>query len=199
MLKAVADTIAHRGDVGLVITGITNTDELERAWSRLNERMNRIDASFSAGAGPAVIVQEMIPEGIEVFAGVSTDETFGPNISFGLGGVAVELLDDVALRALPLRTGDAAAMIDETRAVTLLEGFRGRPRADIAGLIGCIEALAGLAWAESDHLAEIDLNPILVRPEGQGYVVVDALIVPPKNPEPESHRFHVHALAPQWR
>ena len=189
VVKAVSDAIAHRSDAGLVITGVADLDELERAYRRIAERLAGlgdagagtsagVDASTGRGSEAAVLVQEMIADGVEVFAGTSTDETFGPSVSFGLGGTAVELLDDTALRVLPLRTGDAEAMIDEIRAAPLLRGFRGRPPADVEALIGCIEALAGLAWAERDHLAEIDLNPILVRPEGRGCVVADALIVP---------------------
>lgn len=189
VVKAVSDAIAHRSDAGLVITGIADLDELERAHRQIIERLSGIggagadasagvDAGTGRGSGAGILVQEMIADGIEVFAGISTDETFGPSVTFGLGGTAVELLDDTALRVLPLRTGDAEAMIDEIRAAPLLRGFRGRPPADVEVLIGCIEALAGLAWAERDHLAEIDLNPILVRPEGRGCVVADALIVP---------------------
>lgn len=188
VVKAVSDAIAHRSDAGLVITGVADLNELKRAYRQIVERLAGLgdgagtsaggDAGTGRGSEVAVLVQEMIGDGVEVFAGISTDETFGPSVSFGLGGTAVELLDDTALRVLPLRTGDAEVMIDEIRAAPLLRGFRGRPPADIGALIGCIEALAGLAWAERDHLAEIDLNPILVRPEGRGCVVADALIVP---------------------
>ena len=101
---------------------------------------------------------------------------FGPVLAFGTGGVMVELLDDVALRPLPLRAGEARAMIAETRAATLLAGFRGRPRGDTAALARALEAIADFAWAERDALAELDVNPIVVRETG--CVVVDALIVP---------------------
>lgn len=198
-VKAVSDAIAHRSDAGLVITGVADIDELERAYRQIAERLVNLGHSVGDGdgrgspgvdAGPgspaSILVQEMIDDGVEVFAGTSTDEAFGPVLSFGLGGTAVELLDDTALRVLPLRDGDAAAMIDEIRGAPLLKGFRGRPPADVEALIGGIETLAGLAWAERDHLAEIDLNPILVRPEGRGCVVADALIVPRARLHPQS-------------
>ncbi len=98
-------------------------------------------------------------------------------LAFGAGGVLVEALDDVALRALPLRPGDAQAMVAETRVARLLAGGR-RPPSDVDALCRILEALADLAWAERDILAELDVNPILVREEGRGCVVVDALIVP---------------------
>ena len=120
----------------------------------------------------------MIAGGVEVFAGVSRDPDFGLVLAAGLGGVAVEALDDVALRALPLREGDAAAMIAETRAARVLAGLRGRPPADAGALVRCLEALADFAWAEREEVAEIDVNPIMVLPAGRGCVVVDALVVP---------------------
>ena len=191
-VKAVSDAFAHRSDAGLVVTGVADIGGLERAYRQIAERLASLGHSAGAGAGAgrgpsaAILVQEMIDGGVEVFAGTSTDETFGPAVSFGLGGTAVELLDDTALRVLPLRAGDAAAMIDEIRGAPLLRGFRGRPPADVESLIGCVETLAGLAWAERDCLAEIDLNPVLVRPEGRGCVVADALIVPRPRPHPRS-------------
>ena len=98
-------------------------------------------------------------------------------MAFGAGGVLIEALDDVALRCLPLREGDAKAMIEETRAATLLAGHRGRPAGDVVALTRCLEALADFAWAERASLKELDVNPIVVRETGAGCVVVDALIV----------------------
>jgi acetyltransferase len=122
----------------------------------------------------------MACDGLEVFAGVSTDPAFGPMLAFGAGGVLVEALDDVALRPLPLRAGDAEAMIAETRVAGLLAGYRGRPPADRAALARCLTALADFAWAERELVAEIDVNPIVAGPSG--CVVVDALIVPRTTP-----------------
>src|SRR5438034_5582540 len=91
---------------------------------------------------------------LEVFAGVKRDPDFGLVLAFGAGGVLIEAFDDVALRPLPLREGDAAAMIAETRAATVLAGFRGRPPGDVAALARCLESLADFAWAERDSLDE---------------------------------------------
>ena len=79
---------------------------------------------------------------------------------------------------MPLRAGDAAAMIAETRAAALLGGFRGRPPGDAGALVRALEAIGDFAWAERESLAELDVNPIVVREKGAGCVVVDALIVP---------------------
>jgi acetyltransferase len=125
------------------------------------------------------VVQQMVSGGVEVLAGVTHDRDFGPLLAFGLGGVAAEALDRVALRPLPLRVGDAEAMVAEVSAAArLLAGFRGRPPADVAALHRCLDALADYAWADRAAVAEIDVNPITVLPHGQGCVVVDALIVP---------------------
>ena len=124
------------------------------------------------------LIQEMARGILEVFAGVSRDPDFGLVLAFGAGGVLIEALDDVALRSLPLRTGDAAAIIAETRAAALLGGFRGRPPGDVDALVRALEAIADFAWAERESLAELDVNPIVVREKGAGCVVVDALIVP---------------------
>src|SRR5215831_11464940 len=124
------------------------------------------------------LIQAMERGGLEVFAGVSADPNWGPVLAFGTGGVLIETLADVALRTLPLREGDADTMIAETLAATLLAGVRGRPPGDVPALVRCLTALAAFAWAERDHIAEIDVNPIVVRERGKGCVVVDALIVP---------------------
>jgi len=130
------------------------------------------------------LIQEMAHGILEVFAGVSRDPDFGLVLAFGAGGVLIEALDDVALRLLPLRVGDAAGMIAETRVATLLGGFRGRPPGDIGALARALEAVGDFAWAERESLAELDVNPIVVRETGAGCVVVDALIV--RAPEPDT-------------
>ena len=171
VLKVVADAIPHRSDLGLVAIGLRDGDELAGAWEGMSRRLE--------GRGiDGFVVQEMAQGVLEVFAGVTRDPDFGLVLAFGTGGVLIETLDDVALRRLPLREGDAAAMIEETRAGTLLAGHRGRPPGDAGALARCLEALGDFAWAERAALAELDVNPIVVRETGAGCVVVDALIVP---------------------
>jgi acyl-CoA synthetase (NDP forming) len=174
VLKVVSDALPHRSDVGLVAVGIRDERELGAEWERMAQRL-RAAGEHAAAAG--FLVQETA-RGVEVFAGVNRDPDFGLVLAFGAGGVMIEALGDVALRTLPLREGDAEAMIAHTRAATLLGAFRGRPPADVAALARCLEAIADFAWAESEAIAEIDVNPIMVRARGEGCVVVDALIVP---------------------
>ena len=123
----------------------------------------------------------MVAGGVEALVGVSRDADFGLTLALGPGGVAADLSEpsEVALRVLPLGVGDAADMVSEsTRLSRMLSGFRGQPRADVDGLIECVEALARFASAEQEHIAEIDLNPVVVLSDGRGCAVVDALIVP---------------------
>jgi acyl-CoA synthetase (NDP forming) len=176
VLKLVADEVPHRSDLGLVAVGLRDDHELGQAW----DRMMAVRAARLAHAAVAgFVVQQMVSEGVEVLAGMIHDRDFGPLLAFGLGGVAAEALDRVALRPLPLRAGDVEAMVAEVpAATTLLGGFRGRPPADVDGLHRCLEALADYAWADRAAIAELDVNPIKVLPRGRGCVVVDALLVP---------------------
>ena len=175
VLKAVSDRVTHKSDLGFVQLKITDTQSLERAWNDLSARIDR------SGHDPVeVLVQEMVTDGVEALVGVSRDADFGLTVALGPGGVAADLSEpgDVALRVLPLKVGDAADMVSEApRLARLLAGFRGSPPADVDALVACIETLAGFAWAERDHIDEIDLNPVLVLSEGRGCVVADALIV----------------------
>jgi acyl-CoA synthetase (NDP forming) len=175
-LKLVADDVPHRSDIDLVALELRDARELGLAWDRLNTvRSEALGDVAVAG----FVVQQMVRGGVEVLAGITHDRDFGPVLAFGLGGVAAEAFASVALRPLPLRVGDAEAMVAEVpAAASLLAGFRGRPPADLDSLHRCLEALGDYAWADRAAIAEIDLNPIKVLPRDQGCVVVDALIVP---------------------
>ena len=157
-LKVVSDEIPHRSDLGLVAVGLRDAADLGTAWARMSRRL---DGLGKRGAAAGFLVQELVSGGLEVFA-----------------GVMIEALDDVAIRPLPIRPGDAQAMVAETRAGALLHGGRKGASADVDALCRVLEALADLAWTEREWLAELDVNPIVVRERGQGCVVVDALIVP---------------------
>ena len=174
VLKALSDDIAHKTELGLVAVNLKDEQELARAFAQLDAR---IDALEHRPADIGFLVQEFVAGGIEVFAGVSRDPDFGLTLAFGMGGVAIEVVRDFALRMLPLRDGDAEAMIAETRGAALLGAVRGGATADVKSLAACLYGLADFAWQHADAIAEIDLNPIKVRPQGRGCVVLDALIV----------------------
>lgn len=174
VLKVVSDDIPHKTELGLVAIGLHNADDVAGAFARLSERVARIDPR---PADCAFLVQELVRGGIEVFAGVSRDPDFGLTLAFGMGGIAIEVTRDFALRMLPLREGDAEAMIAETRGAAMLGSVRGGPAADVESLAACLNALGDFAWHNRDLLQEVDLNPIKALPQGQGCLILDALIV----------------------
>jgi acyl-CoA synthetase (NDP forming) len=110
-----------------------------------------------------------------VLAGVTHDPVFGPLVAFGTGGVLVELLDDVVFRVLPPTDRDVREMIRATRADRLLKGYRGLPPADVAAVERLLLQLGALAEAVP-RIAEIDLNPVIVHPAGEGISLIDARI-----------------------
>ncbi len=124
-----------------------------------------------------VSVQEMVGEGVEVIVGVSCDPQLGPVILFGSGGVMVEVYNDVALRRCPITRSEAQAMIAEVKGARLLQGFRGRPAADQEALADTLVRVSHLAMHLEGHLAELDINPLMVLPRGQGVKAADALVV----------------------
>jgi acetyltransferase len=137
-----------------------------------NARRYRPDARIDG-----FLVQELIRGGVETFVGVTNHVGLGPAIVFGLGGVLVEALEDWAIRAAPLAPEDAAEMITETRAARLLDGWRGSPPLDTAALTQALVTISQLAWQLRELIAEIDINPLVVLPRGQGVIALDALIV----------------------
>ena len=124
-----------------------------------------------------VSVQEMVEEGVEVIIGVSCDLQLGPVLLFGSGGVMVEVYNDVALRRCPITRPEAQAMIAEVKGARLLQGFRGRPAADLEVLEDTLVRVSYLAMHLEGHLGELDINPLMVLPSGQGVKAADALVV----------------------
>jgi acetyltransferase len=125
----------------------------------------------------SVSVQEIVEDAVEVIVGVSCDPQLGPVVLFGSGGVMVEVYNDVALRRCPITRSEAEAMIAEVKGARLLQGFRGRPAADVEALAETLVHVSHLAMHLEGHLAELDINPLMVLPSGQGVKAVDALVV----------------------
>src|SRR5262245_1055647 len=142
VLKAVSDDIPHKTELGLVRVALRDRGELLAAWETMTERV-RTAALQAALHG--FLIQPMIGGGVEVFLGVRRDRDWGLVLAFGLGGIFLEVMRDVALRTLPLEGGDAEAMIAETLAARVLAGVRGAPPADVAALTRCIAAVAQFA------------------------------------------------------
>jgi hypothetical protein len=120
----------------------------------------------------------MIGDGVETILGVKHDPVFGPVVMFGLGGIFVEVLKDVTFRIAPFGVEEARKMIREVKGFPLLDGARGRPKADVEALARALSSLSIYAASQAGRLDSIDVNPFIVRPVGKGGVAVDALIVP---------------------
>jgi acyl-CoA synthetase (NDP forming) len=138
------------------------------------------EGSHSNQYGARVIgvsVQEMVGDGVEVIIGVNCDPQLGPVLLFGSGGIMVEVYNDVALRRCPITRSEAQAMIAEVKGARLLHGFRGRPAADLEALEDTLVRVSHLAMHLDGHLAELDINPLMVLPSGQGVKAADALVV----------------------
>lgn len=170
-LKVVADEITHKTDVGGVELGIADADELRAAAQRIHAAV----AAAAPGVAPAGLsVQPMAAPGTEVILGITQDQQFGPVLMFGLGGVFVEVLKDVAFRVVPLEPRDASEMIREIQGFPVLEGFRGAEPTDLAAIERMLLQLSEFAEAHPE-VAELDLNPVFARADGA--VAVDARIV----------------------
>lgn len=171
-LKAVSDRIPHRSDHGLVLLDVATPADLAAAWRTLTARLVKVDAAAD------ILVQEMVSDGLEVFAGVAHHPGFAHVLAVGFGGVELELRDDTALRMLPLRHGEAERMIAELRGAARFRAFRGRSAYDVESLAACLYKISDLIAATGDLIREIDLNPIKLLPAGEGCVIVDALVLP---------------------
>lgn len=171
--KAVSPQLLHKTEAGAVRLGLRDAEELRAAYHEVlaSVRRHRPDAEVAG-----VLIQRLV-RGVEVIAGVSRDAQFGPVLLLGLGGVQAEALAAISLRLCPIDAADAQAMIAEAPGLErLLGGFRGQPAADRAALIDLLVRLSQLAHAARGQVASIDLNPVLVLPDGQGVQIVDAVI-----------------------
>jgi acyl-CoA synthetase (NDP forming) len=172
VVKLASDRITHKSDVGGVVLDVRSEDETREAFDRISRR---IEAAGRRADMDGVTVQPLVREGVEAIVGVTQDPSFGPLLMFGLGGVHVELLRDVAFRIQPLTERDAHDMVRAVRGYPLLEGYRGAAPGDVAALEQTLMRVSQLAEDHPD-LVEMDLNPIKVLRPGQGCTVVDARI-----------------------
>jgi acetyl coenzyme A synthetase (ADP forming)-like protein len=168
-LKVLEPVVLHKADVGGVLLNIAPAEAAD-AYRRLADQLIRHNIRLEAAS-----VMPMARPGVEVLAGITNDPVFGPLVAFGSGGYLVELLDDVVFRVLPLPDRDAAQMIASTRVHRLLKGYRGSPEADIAAVENLLLRLAALAES-LPQIAEIDLNPAIVHPKGEGLTLIDARV-----------------------
>lgn len=172
--KIVSPDIGHKTEVGGVRLNIDSPEALRDAVTAIHESILQHSPEARLDG---VLVSEMINDGVETLAGVVNDETFGPTVVFGLGGVFAEVLHDVTFRVAPFDVETAYEMIEELRGREMFSGVRGAPPADVDALARFLSGLSEFAWLSSSRVVELDVNPLLVRPKGKGVAAVDALIV----------------------
>jgi acetate---CoA ligase (ADP-forming) len=171
-LKVLSPDIRHKTEADGIRLGLRTDKAVRDAFAEI---MQNAKAYAPGAAVSGVLVQEMLGEGVEVIVGVTRDPVFGPCVMFGLGGVFVEVLQDVSFRVAPLSANDAEEMIREVKGARMLAGVRGKPASDRKALIDVILRVSELAVDFSDQIEELDINPLIVFPKGAR--VADALMV----------------------
>jgi len=173
VMKIVSPQIIHKSDAGGVVVGLNSRDEVVEAFTTIvdNAKKYSPDAEITG-----VLVQKLAPRGKEVILGMTRYPIFGPLIMFGFGGVFVEVFKDVAFRLAPLTRNGARNMVRSIRANKLLSGYRGAPKADIATIERMLVSLSDLVL-DHPEIKELDINPLLVHPEGEGVTVADCRLI----------------------
>jgi hypothetical protein len=179
VLKILSSQITHKSDVGGVAVGLT----VETVGARLMQMASDVEAQ--AGVRPQrYLVQEMVGGGTELILGMHRDP-LGTAILLGMGGVTAELFKDTTMRLLPagsqglgaLSRAEALSMAKDLKTWPLLDGFRGRPKADVDALVDAIVAFSRMAAQLGEHLVEAEINPVFVLPQGQGVRAADGVVV----------------------
>ncbi len=173
-LKVISDQVPHKTEAGALALSLANDAQVSQAFEQVlaNARNYVDDPSIDT-----VLVQKMMPPGRELMVGGIMDPDFGPMVMLGFGGIYVEILRDVTVAPAPLILSDAYAMIDRLKGSSLLRGARGEAASDLDALARLLVAASHLLIDARQDIDELDFNPVIVYPEGQGVAVVDSLIV----------------------
>ena len=167
VLKLIAEDIVHKSDTGAVKLNLKSKEDLEKAYNELMQIPSQKEKKIS--------VQKMADEPItELIIGITTDPQFGPALMFGIGGILVELLEDVSFRIVPITEYDAKEMIHEIKGFPILDGYRGKPKADIDAIVDTLLKISDFV-VEHEEINEMDLNPIFIYKKG--LICVDARII----------------------
>ena len=175
VFKIASEDIPHKTEIGGVILNIRGDEEAVASYKMLLERVKE---KAPTALIDGVLVAPMLCGGVEMIAGVSCDAAFGPVVMVGMGGIYAEVLKDVAVQVAPVSKAEALQMIQSLKLYPLLQGVRGMAPSDEGAMAEAVSRLSELAITYAADIAEIDLNPVLVLPEGRGVIALDALIVP---------------------
>jgi acetyltransferase len=170
VMKILSPQIVHKSDIGGVRVNLNSKQEVEKVFFEITTHLRNI---MPAAQIYGVMIQEMVHGGKEIIMGITKDPQFGHMIMFGLGGIYVEVLKDIAFRITPLSREDAHEMIRETKTFPLLRGVRGEAEADIESIEHSLMILSQMA-VDFPQIIEADINPLLVRKRGEGAVAIDA-------------------------
>ena len=175
VLKIASADIAHKTEVDGVRVGI---DSAEDAGNVFRTLMASVKRQRPEARLDGVLVSPMVANGVETILGIHRDPVFGPVVMFGLGGVLVEVLNDVSFRVAPFDEEEAKRMVSELKGYAILRGTRGKGPCDLPALFTALARLSQFAALHGDAIESVDVNPFLVLPEGQGAIALDALIIP---------------------
>lgn len=171
-LKIDSPDIFHKTEADAIRLNLNNDQEVGNAFKEINRNVRGYKQNARING---VSVQEMLPDGVEVIVGVTNNPVFGPVIMFGLGGVFVEVFQDISFRVAPLTKNDAIEMIEEIKGYSILKGSRGKPPVDINAIVDILLKVSALVTDYGDCIEELDINPLIVNE--QGIVAADAMII----------------------
>ncbi len=171
VMKVVSPQILHKTDVGGVKVGLENVNDVKKTFNDMYGRLSKKKGVDVKG----ILLEKMVPKGVELIVGLQNDSQFGPVIMVGLGGIMTEVMKDVAFRMLPITTSDAKSMINELKGSKLLKGFRGSAPIDLNMVANMLVRIGKLGVENADHFNSIDFNPVIVYPKS--HYVVDAKIL----------------------
>jgi acetyltransferase len=174
VLKVSSPDIPHKTEAGVIRLNVRTEHEVLKSYQEIIQAASRFNPQARIDS---VLVQKMAQGGSEVIVGVKRDPQFGAMVLFGLGGIFVEILEDFSMRPVPITREDAREMIQEIRGYPILQGARGKKKADEEALIDILLRVSRLAEDWREELSEIDLNPIMLFEEGRGAFVLDALMI----------------------
>ena len=172
VLKIDSHDITHKTEIGGVQLNLSSSKAVREAFETIIQQAKRLAPQATLNG---VIVENMVQKGVEVIVGLTYDEQMGPTLMFGIGGVMVEVFKDVTLRHCPITLDEAHDMIRSVKGAPLLHGFRGAPACDVKALAHTFVTISHMGVQLDGCLKELDINPLLVLPEGQGVKAVDAL------------------------
>jgi acetyl-CoA synthetase (ADP-forming) len=170
VMKIVSPDIIHKTDIGGIEMNISNLEQIKKAYKNIIYHVmeNKPEARING-----MLFYKQAPKGVEVIVGMIRDPQFGPTVMFGLGGIFIEILKDVAFRVCPVERADIEEMLTEIEGIKMLQGYRGQPRCDVNSIIEIILQISRLAL-DYPVIKEIDLNPIIVNEKDA--LVVDAKV-----------------------